>query len=327
MTVNKKLGKGLSSLLGNKEAVQNNISENRGLLLIPIEKIFRDEAQPRKEFNKEKIDELAQSIRKNGLIQPLIVSKRDKDSYKIVAGERRWRAAQVANIRILPSLLMPSDLDKDEISLIENIQREDLKISEEASAYQRLIQKNNYTHENLSEIVGKSRSHVTNLLRILTLHEYFSDLLNKGKISMGHARALIGKTPNDFDENILSQIEKGKLSVRDLEKKKRKVSKTEPNLVNEEMKLSSTIGFKTKITYSSKGKGNIKIFYENIEQYNFLIKKLKNEIFYNLPHFLSFCKDSSNHHLLSSSYIALFSTLIWRCFFLLFLILLHIHYY
>ena len=276
MTVNKKLGKGLSSLLGNKEAVQNNISENRGLLLIPIEKIFRDEAQPRKEFNKEKIDELAQSIRKNGLIQPLIVSKRDKDSYKIVAGERRWRAAQVANIRILPSLLMPSDLDKDEISLIENIQREDLKISEEASAYQRLIQKNNYTHENLSEIVGKSRSHVTNLLRILTLHEYFSDLLNKGKISMGHARALIGKTPNDFDETSLRQIEKGKLSVRDLEKTKRKTSSVEPNLLQEESNLSNTIGFKTKITYSNTGKGNIKIFYENLEQYNFLINKLKN---------------------------------------------------
>lgn len=276
MTVNKKLGKGLSSLLGNKETVQNNISEKRGLLLIPIEKIFRDDVQPRKEFNKEKIDELAQSIRKNGLIQPLIVSKRDEDSYKIVAGERRWRAAQVANIRILPSLLMPSDLDKDEISLIENIQREDLKISEEASAYQRLIQKNNYTHENLSEIVGKSRSHVTNLLRILTLHEYFSDLLNKGKISMGHARALIGKTPSDFDETSLRQIEKGKFSVRDLEKTKRKTSSVEPNLLQEESNLSNTIGFKTKITYSNTGKGNIKIFYENLEQYSFLIKKLKN---------------------------------------------------
>ena len=94
---------------------------------------------------------------------------------------------------------MPDDLDKDEISLIENIQREDLKISEEAKAYQRLIEKNNYTHENLSKIVGKSRSHITNLLRILNLHEYFFNLLNKGKISMGHARALIGKTPEDFE--------------------------------------------------------------------------------------------------------------------------------
>ena len=274
--VNKKLGKGLSSLLGNKQIFQNSSSEKRGLLLVPIEKIFRDKTQPRKEFDEEKINELAQSIKKNGLIQPLILINKENDSYTLVAGERRWRAAQLANLKVLPSLLLPEDLDKDEISLIENIQREDLRISEEAMTYQRLIDKNNYTHENLANIVGKSRSHITNLLRLLNLHEYFLNLLNQGQISMGHARALIGKTPDDFDENILNQIEKGKLSVRDLEKKKRKVSKTEPNLVNEEMNLSSTIGFKTKITYSSKGKGNIKIFYENIEQYNFLIKKLKN---------------------------------------------------
>ena len=273
--VNKKLGKGLSSLLGNKNT-KDNSKDNRGLLLIPIEKIFRDEDQPRKEFDKEKINELAQSIKKNGLIQPLIVNKKPDDSYMIIAGERRWRAAQIADLKVLPSLLLPSDLDKDEISLIENIQREDLKISEEARAYQKLIDKNNYTHEKLSNVVGKSRSHITNLLRILTLHEYFFDLLNKGKISMGHARALIGKTPNDFDQISLKRIENGKLSVRDLEKNKNKKSLIEPNLIHEEKNLSNTIGFKIKITYSSKGKGNIKIFYENLEQYNFLINKLKN---------------------------------------------------
>ena len=276
MVVNKKLGKGLSSLLGNKKIIQNKTSDSKDLLLIPIEKIYRDETQPRKVFDKDKLNELAQSIKKNGLIQPIILNKIDNSTYKIVAGERRWRAAQVANLKILPSLLLPPDLDKDEISLIENIQREDLKISEEAKAYQRLIVKNSYTHENLSEIVGKSRSHITNLLRILTLHEYFFDLLNKGKISMGHARALIGKTPNDFDEISLKQIENGKFSVRDLEKNKRKKSLIEPNLLQEESNLSNTIGFKTKITYGSTGKGNIKIFYENLEQYNFLINKLKN---------------------------------------------------
>ena len=276
MVVNKKLGKGLSSLLGNKKIIQNKTSDSKDLLLIPIEKIYRDETQPRKVFDKDKLNELAQSIKKNGLIQPIILNKIDNSTYKIVAGERRWRAAQVANLKILPSLLLPPDLDKDEISLIENIQREDLKISEEAKAYQRLIVKNSYTHENLSEIVGKSRSHITNLLRILTLHEYFFDLLNKGKISMGHARALIGKTPNDFDEISLKQIENGRFSVRDLEKNKRKKLSTEPNLLQEESNLSNTIGFKTKITYGSTGKGNIKIFYENLEQYNFLINKLKN---------------------------------------------------
>ena len=276
MAVNKKLGKGLSSLLGNKEIIQNKIPDSKGLLLIPIEKIFRDESQPRKEFNKDKIEELSQSIRKNGLIQPLIVIKRDLDTFSLVAGERRWRAAQSADLKVLPALLLPDDLDKDEISLIENIQREDLKVSEEAKAYQHLIEKNNYTHETLSNVVGKSRSHITNLLRILDLDDFFFDLLNSGKISMGHARALVGKTPKDFDELTLKQIASGNTSVRDLEKSKRQKSIHDPNLIKEENILSDTIGFKTKITYNKKGKGNIKIFYENLEQYNFLISKLKN---------------------------------------------------
>ena len=276
MTVNKKLGKGLSSLLGNKEIIQNKTSDDKDLLLIPIEKIFRDETQPRKEFDKEKIEELAQSLEKNGLIQPLIVTKKDLDSYQIVAGERRWRAAQISQLKLLPALLLPKDLDKDEISLIENIQREDLKVSEEANAYQRLIEKNKYTHETLSKIVGKSRSHITNLLRILDLDEFFFNLLNTEKISMGHARALVGKKPNDFDENTLNLIASGKISVRDLEKNKRKRNIKEPNLIHEEKMLSDTIGFKTSITYNRKGQGNIKIFYENLEQYNFLVNKLKN---------------------------------------------------
>ena len=276
MTSNKKLGKGLSSLLGNKTDLNFENKKDNGLLLIPIEKIFRDENQPRKEFDKEKIEELAQSINKNGLIQPLILTKKDDDNYNLVAGERRWRAAQIANLKILPALLLPTDLDKDEISLIENIQRENLKATEEANAYQKLIEKNNYTHDQLSKIVGKSRSHITNLLRILNLHEYFSDLLNKGKISMGHARALVGKKPEDLDEKLLLQINIGKASVRDIENNSSKKKENEPNLKQEEINLSQTIGFKTKISYNKSGKGNIKIFYNNLEQYNFLINKLKN---------------------------------------------------
>ena len=280
MATNKKLGKGLSSLLGSKEnsSINQNLSiDKKGLLLVPIEKIYRDEQQPRKEFDQVRISELSQSIKENGLIQPLILSVREGDTYTIVAGERRWRASQEANLKILPSLLLPEDLDKDEIALIENIQREDLKISEEAKAYQRLIDKNNYTHENLAKIVGKSRSHITNLLRILNLHTYFFDLLNTGVITMGHARALIGKKPEDYDEELLLKISKGKISVRDLEQNKQKSkNKSEPNLIQEELNLSNTIGFKTKIAYSKRGKGNIKIFYENLEQYNFLINKLKN---------------------------------------------------
>ena len=276
MVSNKKLGKGLSSLLGNKQDLKLDSKKDNGLLLIPIERIFRDENQPRKEFDKEKIDELAQSIIKNGLIQPLIVTKKDSENYILVAGERRWRASQIANLKTLPALLLPSDLDKDEISLIENIQRENLKVTEEAQAYQRLIEKNSYTHDQLSKIVGKSRSHITNLLRILNLHEYFSELLNKGIISMGHARALVGKNPEELDERLLSQINTGKASVRDIEHNSVKKKINEPNLMQEEINLSQTIGFKTKISYSKSGKGNIKIFYNNLEQYNFLISKLKN---------------------------------------------------
>jgi ParB family chromosome partitioning protein len=276
MVSNKKLGKGLSSLLGSKQDLKLDSKKDNGLLLIPIEKIFRDENQPRKEFDKDKIEELAQSISKNGLIQPLIVTKKDNENYTLVAGERRWRASQIANLRILPALQLPSDLDKDEISLIENIQRENLKVTEEAQAYQRLIEKNNYTHDQLSKIIGKSRSHITNLLRILNLHENFSDLLNRGIISMGHARALVGKNPEDLDEKLLSQINLGKASVRDIEHNSVKKKINEPNLLQEEINLSQTIGFKTKISYSKSGKGNIKIFYNNLEQYNFLIKKLKN---------------------------------------------------
>jgi len=276
MTPGKKLGKGLSSLLGDKANLYSDKKDESGLILVPIEKILRDENQPRKEFNKEKIEELAQSIHKNGLIQPLILSRKDENNYTLVAGERRWRAAQIANLKIIPALLLPVDLDKDEISLIENIQRENLKISEEANAYQKLIEKNNYTHEELSKIVGKSRSHITNLLRILNLHDYFMELLNKGIISMGHARALIGKSPEEFNKEVLNKISNGKISVRDLESNKQVNKSFEPNLVHEEKNLSQTIGFKTKISYRKNGQGTIKIFFSSLEQYNFIINKLKN---------------------------------------------------
>ena len=277
MTSNKKLGKGLSSLLGNKAFSANeDKNNNKNLLLVPIEQIYRDENQPRKEFDKEKLYELSQSISKNGLIQPIIIRPKNDGGYLIVAGERRWRASQQANLKTIPCLMLPADLDQDEISLIENIQREDLKISEEATAYQKLIDKNNYTHEDLSKIVGKSRSHITNLLRILTLDKFFFDLLNKGVISMGHARALIGKSPSDFNQTVIDKISTGKISVRALEDKQINQKIQDVNIIQEEKFLSSTLGFKAKISHNDQGKGNIKIFYENLEQYNFLINKLKN---------------------------------------------------
>ena len=282
---NKKLGMGLSSLLGAKETKkadnkQLEINPNeKNLFFIPIEKIIRDPEQPRKIFNDENIKELALSIKKHGLIQPIIIRKHGENEYKIVAGERRWRAAQIAELNIMPSIILPSDLDKDEVSLIENIQREDLRTTEEAIAYNNLIEKNKYSHEQLASIVGKSRSHVTNTLRILNLDKFFLDLLDNEIITLGHAKVLIGKKQNELDPNIIEKMKSSKLSVRELE---RNLSKnfikppTDINIINEEKNLSSLIGFKSQIKYNSKGQGYIKIFYDNLEQYDFIVKKIKN---------------------------------------------------
>ena len=282
---NKKLGMGLSSLLGAKDTKKEDnkqleINPNeKNLFFIPIEKIIRDPEQPRKIFNDENIKELALSIKKHGLIQPIIIRKHGEGEYKIVAGERRWRASQIAELNIMPAIILPSDLDKDEVSLIENIQREDLRTTEEAIAYNNLIQKNKYSHEQLASIVGKSRSHVTNTLRILNLDKFFLDLLDKEIITMGHAKILIGKKQNDLEPYIIEKMKDSKLSVRELERTiSQKTSKPSPdiNIINEEKNLSSLIGFKSQIKYNSKGQGYIKIFYENLEQYEFIVKKIKN---------------------------------------------------
>ena len=281
---NKKLGMGLSSLLGAKESTKDRTkqlkidSSEKNLFFIPIEKIIRDSEQPRKVFNDENIKELARSIKKHGLIQPIIVRKHN-DEYKIVAGERRWRASQIAELNIMPSIILPSDLDKNEIALIENIQREDLKITEEAIAYNNLIEKNKYSHEQLAEIVGKSRSHVTNILRILNLDKFFLNLLNNETITLGHAKILIGKKQSDLDPAIIEKMKNSELSVRGLERYlNKKSSKKSPDIdiINEEKNLSSLIGFKSQIKYNSKGQGYIKIFYDNLEQYDFIVKKIKN---------------------------------------------------
>ena len=282
---NKKLGMGLSSLLGSKivknEPVTEIKSQNneKNLLFISIEKIIRDPDQPRKQFNEDKIKELAISIKKHGLIQPIILRKYSEEEYRIVAGERRWRASQIVGLNIIPSIILPSDLDKNEISLIENIQREDLTIIEEANAYINLIEKNQYSHEQLASIVGKSRSHITNILRILSLDKFFLDLLEKDIITLGHAKILSGKNENSLASDIIDKMIKKKLSVRELEraiKNKKTPMERDINITTEEKNLSSLIGFKSQIKYNSKGQGYIKIFYENLEQYDFIVKKIKN---------------------------------------------------
>ena len=282
---NKKLGMGLSSLLGAKivknEPVTEIKSQNneKNLLFISIEKIIRDPDQPRKKFNEDKIKELAISIKKHGLIQPIILRKYSEEEYRIVAGERRWRASQIAGLNLMPSIILPSDLDKNEVSLIENIQREDLTIIEEANAYINLIEKNQYSHEQLASIVGKSRSHITNILRILSLDKFFLDLLEKDIITLGHAKILGGKNENSLASDVINKMIQKKLSVRELEraiKNKKTPMERDINITTEEKNLSSLIGFKSQIKYNSKGQGYIKIFYENLEQYDFIVKKIKN---------------------------------------------------
>jgi len=282
---NKKLGMGLSSLLGAKIVKNEPVTEikslnnEKNLLFISIEKIIRDPDQPRKKFNEDKIKELAISIKKHGLIQPIILRKYSEEEYRIVAGERRWRASQIAGLNLMPSIILPSDLDKNEVSLIENIQREDLTIVEEANAYINLIEKNQYSHEQLASIVGKSRSHVTNILRILSLDTFFLDLLEKDIITLGHAKILGGKNENSLASDVINKMIQKKLSVRELEraiKNKKTPMERDINITTEEKNLSSIIGFKSQIKYNSKGQGYIKIFYENLEQYDFIVKKIKN---------------------------------------------------
>ena len=274
----KRLGRGLDALLGQSSRNNGKADIDAGFLkTVKIELLRPGQYQPRRRFDQDKLQELADSIKSQGLIQPVLVRPSPGGFFEILAGERRVRAAKLAELNYV-SVIVEEVSDKKAMSLalIENIQREDLNAIEEATALDRLVKEFEMSHDDVAQSVGRSRASVSNLIRLLGLPASVKTMVAQNLLEMGHARALIGKTPDDFDENILNQIGKGKLSVRDLEKKKRKVSKTEPNLVNEEMNLSSTIGFKTKITYSSKGKGNIKIFYENIEQYNFLIKKLKN---------------------------------------------------
>ena len=191
---NKKLGRGLGSLLTpNKEAEDKNFKN------INISEIYSNKNQPRKSFKKEELDELAASIRSQGIIQPIAVRKILSGGYEIIAGERRWRASQIVGLHKIPCFI--KDLNNEEVketALIENIQRENLNPVEEALAYRSMLQKEGVDYEKISVIVGKSKSHISNMIRILDLEDGVLNLVISGKLSMGHARALIG-VPNAID--------------------------------------------------------------------------------------------------------------------------------
>ena len=272
---NNKLGMGLGALFNTNN--KNKISTNK----IDISKIYPNKKQPRKNFEEKEIKELSESIKNQGLIQPIVVRETSDSMYEIIAGERRWRACQLAGLHSVNCVVMSVD-DKNvyELALIENIQRENLNVVEEAKAYKNLIELNGIKNEELSKKIGKSSSHISNLIRLLDLDDEIHQMIIDGKISMGHARALIG-VPNAVEK--AKEIIEKKLSVRDVEKStskhkqtRKKQTEKDPNIADLEKELSDKIGLKTEIEFSDNGSsGSLKLYYSDLNQLDEIMKRLK----------------------------------------------------
>ena len=279
MNKENKLGMGLGALL----ATTNDKNENNnGIKKINISQIIPNPLQPRKKFKDEDLKELSSSIKNQGLIQPIIVKPTENNQFQIIAGERRWRACQLNGMHEVDCVI--KDLDDTnvfEAALIENIQREDLNVIEEANAYKGLIDIKKITNDNLAKLIGKSSSHVSNILRLLDLDNEIQEMVINGKLSMGHARALIG-VPDAL--NKAKEIINKKLSVREVEKitsefknnKKSKKLYKDPNIADLEKELSDKIGLKTSIQFNENGSsGSLTLYYSNLNQLDDLMKRLK----------------------------------------------------
>ena len=272
----KGLGRGLSSLLGDS---QKKIETNK----IPIKDLSRNKFQPRKNFNKESLEELTNSIREQGVIQPIIVrpDKTNDGKYEIIAGERRWLASQNAGLHEIPVVILDVDDNKSlEFAIVENVQRQDLNPIEEAKSYQRLINDFNYNQEKLSKFIGKSRSYIANSLRLLGLPEEVLAMLVSGCLSAGHARTLIGL--NNASE-IGKKIIKRKLSVRQSEvlarqfkdKKFKLVHKKDSNILDLQKDLEEKTGLSVSINNKKNNSGNISFEYRDLDQLDKLINTIK----------------------------------------------------
>ena len=272
---NKKgLGRGLSSLIGDTKTVAKN---NK----ISVSDLIRNRYQPRKTFDEESLEELTNSIKSRGIIQPIIVRPSTGDKYEIIAGERRWLAAQRAGLHEVPVVIVDADDKKAlEFGIVENVQRHDLNSIEEAEGYKRLIDEFSYDQEQVAKFIGKSRSHITNSLRLLTLSSYITDLIKTNKISPGHAKILVGLSSSD---KIAKKIIKKNLSVRQTENlvrfyksptKSIKTSK-DPNIKRIETDLMEKIGLKTQITNKKNNKGSVTFDYRDLDQLNRLIEIIK----------------------------------------------------
>lgn len=268
------LGKGLSALIPEESEGSMDQSSN----LISIHKIKSDEKQPRKSFDSEKIAELAESIKAHGIIQPLILRKYNDEQYIIVAGERRWRAAKMAGLKEIPAVIMElSDRDILEISLIENIQRQDLNPIEEALAYKKLLDEFKITQEELSRRIGKSRVAITNTIRLTNLDERVQQYIIEGIITEGHGRALLAVNDKARQYEIAQKVIDEKLSVRELERFIKRINEEEPrntltennedlNPYYKEIRNQLQNYFGTKVSISNKkNKGKIEIEYYSEE--------------------------------------------------------------
>ena len=269
----KGLGTGLSSLLG-------DVAEGggEGLTHLPLESLQPGRFQPRQVFDEVALDELADSISNSGLLQPLVVREIAQDRYEIIAGERRWRAAQRARLVEVPVLIREFDDERAlELSIVENVQREDLGAVEEARGYQRLIDEFGHTQATVAGLVGKSRPHVANLLRLLSLPSNVLDLVQNGKLSAGHARALIGA---ENAESLAKEVVAKKLNVRQVEalakgapaKSATKEKSADVRLLEEE--LSQDLGLTVEIAEKAKG-GELKIRYTSNEQLDQILRKIR----------------------------------------------------
>lgn len=277
-----RLGRGLDSLFGQQNVTDilediENGKDQRSQLMIPVSEIRPNPYQPRKIFNKEALEELSLSIQQHGVFTPILV-KKSISGYELITGERRWRASKMANLEEIPAIVVDfDDQQMMEVALLENVQREDLNVIEEAKAYEQLIQRLNYTQEQLAHRIGKSREHITNTLRLLRLPEEVQEKVTSKQLSMGHARALLGLKDEELIKKIAKQTIQQGLSVRKVEQlvkaqsQKKEEPKQEESVFVKDATRKLEEYFQTSVHI---GTHNISIHYENEEDLNRILELL-----------------------------------------------------
>jgi len=269
----KGLGRGLSALFGDEKPKEKNI-EKKELNKVSISDLNRNPFQPREIFNETKLEELAKSIKKNGVIQPIAVrpKKNELGKYEIIAGERRWLAAQKAGLHEIPvTVLDLSDVESLEVAIVENIQRDDLNPIEEARGYKRLFEEFKYDHESISKLMSKSRSHISNTLRLLSLPIDVINMMEEGTLTSGQARPLVGlANASSIAEEIVAKnysARKVEYLVKTKKSTKSKSKVVDTNILNVQEKLEKKLGLRVYISNKKNNSGKITIVYKDLEQF------------------------------------------------------------